>query len=93
MKVKFSKEFDDDLDNITDVTLAKRVGSAIEKMESASSIQQIPNIKKMQGYSIFYRHRFGDYRIGFELIDKNTIRLLSVDHRNDFYRYFPKSFA
>jgi mRNA interferase RelE/StbE len=63
--------------------------NAVEKLEAANSLRDISNIKSMQGYPGFYRIRFGDFRIGFRLVDENTIRLLAIEHRSVFYRDFP----
>ena len=43
----------------------------------------------MQGFQTFYRVRIGDYRLGFELIDKETVLFILVSHRKDIYKYFP----
>ena len=61
----------------------------IETFQEADNITEVPNIKKMQGFQSFYRVRLGDYRIGFELLEDNTIYLILVAHRKDIYKYFP----
>lgn len=47
------------------------------------------NISKLSGYKKYYRVRIGDYRLGIELVDKDTILFIIIGHRKDFYRYFP----
>jgi mRNA interferase RelE/StbE len=49
----------------------------------------ITNLKKMKGFKAFYRIKLGDYRIGFELINKNTVYFVAVSHRKDIYKTFP----
>jgi mRNA-degrading endonuclease RelE of RelBE toxin-antitoxin system len=93
MTVISTDTFDDAISKITDRTVVERALKSIQKLESANSLRDVTNIKTMKGYSGFYRLRFGDYRIGFSLEDVNTVMLLSVDHRNEFYRFFPQSFA
>jgi mRNA interferase RelE/StbE len=43
----------------------------------------------MQGFQTYYRVRLGDFRLGFELIETDTILLIMVAHRREIYRYFP----
>jgi mRNA interferase RelE/StbE len=43
----------------------------------------------MQGFQKYYRIRIGEYRLGFEMIDAETILFILVSHRKDIYKYFP----
>jgi mRNA interferase RelE/StbE len=90
MIVVFSEEFYNDIERITDKKIIERALNAVEKIESASSLRDVSNIKAMQGYTGFYRIRFGDYRIGFQVTDKDTVRILAIDHRSKIYRHFPE---
>ena len=81
--------FYDDFERIRDKNIIRRAMGSIEKLEAANSLREISNIKSMQGYPGFYRLRFGDFRIGFRLVDENTIKLLAIEHRSAFYRGFP----
>lgn len=42
----------------------------------------------MKGYPNRYRIRVSDYRIGIE-INQDTMEVMRVLHRREFYRYFP----
>ena len=42
----------------------------------------------MKGYRLYYKVRFGSYRIGLK-IEKDTVILERALHRKDIYRYFP----
>ncbi|GHU85385.1 hypothetical protein FACS1894153_0500 [Bacteroidia bacterium] len=90
MIVVFSEDFYKDIEKISDKKIINRAISTIEKFESATSLRDINNIKAMRGYPYFYRIRFGDYRIGFQLLDKNTVRVLAIDHRSKIYKHFPE---
>jgi len=57
-------------------------------MKTAESISDLRNIKKLQGFKLFYRIRIGDYRLGFAFED-GTIVLLHFLHRKEIYRFFP----
>ena len=90
MKVITTDTFIEHLSKLKkDVLTIERAAKAITKLREANSLREIPNIKSMQGYPGFYRLRFGDFRIGFRLVDENTIRLLAIEHRSVFYRDFP----
>lgn len=53
-----------DLKKIRDESLRRRVREAIEQVEAAETLREIPNLSKMSGPSGLYRIRVGDYRIG-----------------------------
>ena len=61
---------------------------AIDQVESAASINDMSNLKKMQGFDTYYRIRVGDYRIGIEIYEGQVIFVCFL-HRKDIYRYFP----
>ncbi len=56
--------------------------------ERITLIEEIKGIKKLQGYQIYYRIRFGDYRVGIRHEDEAMV-FERVLHRKDIYRYFP----
>ncbi|MDQ3100576.1 MAG: type II toxin-antitoxin system RelE/ParE family toxin [Bacteroidota bacterium] len=89
MTVEFDRSFERSLDRITDQKLADKIIQLIEKCEASSVIGELQGVKKLSGYSTYYRFRIGDYRIGVELIGVKTIRFILVGHRKEFYRKFP----
>ena len=88
MKVAFDKSFHKRIIRIKDKQVLGKIKQAILQAEEATDIQQIPNIKKMEGFKTFYRIRIGDYRIGIEL-KKDTISFITVANRKDIYKSFP----
>ena len=90
MKVEFDKSFEKSLDRIRNKALYPRIERIIKEFESADSIINVPNIKKLSGFSNYYRIRLGDYRIGLELMDENIIRFIVIAHRKEIYRFFPQ---
>lgn len=70
MIVEFDKSFGKSLLSITDQPLLRRIEKAILQMEEAQSIADLPHAKKLGGFKIYYRLRIGDYRLGFERIDR-----------------------
>lgn len=89
MIVRFDKSFIKALDKIKDKTILKRIESVIQKAEEAETLEQISNIKKLIGFTVYYRIKISDYRIGLELINSNEIRLITILHRKDIYKKFP----
>jgi len=89
VKVLFDKSFSKSLDKMTSIAVKKKIEAVILHVENAPSLYEIQNIKKMEGYKSFYRIRIGEYRIGMEMIDKNSVLFIIVAHRKDIYRIFP----
>ena len=88
MKVEFKKSFVRDLERISDRPVKDRIRETIDKVEAASSLQEINDIKKLRGGERYYRIRIGRYRIGL-VLDGDTLIFVRVLHRRDLYRYFP----
>jgi mRNA interferase RelE/StbE len=89
MIVEFDKSFEKSLDKIKNKVILGRIQNAILKAEKATAIEFIPNSLKLKGFLKYYRIKIGDYRLGFEKINKNTIRLIIIEHRKDIYKKFP----
>ena len=90
MIVEFDNSFLKRLSKIKDESILRRVKKQIIDLENSTDFINIRNVKKLTGYKKYYRIRIGNYRIGFELINETTIRLLTIAHRKDIYRDFPK---
>lgn len=88
MNVKFEKSFAKDLENIREKALLKRVKGVIDEVKNADNVQEISSLKKLKGYETFYRIRFGDYRVGIEVVN-NEIIFTRFLHRKEIYRFFP----
>jgi mRNA interferase RelE/StbE len=88
MQVEFRKTFKQDLKNLKDGKVLKRIQKVVEEVELANAFSEIRNIKMLQGHEGFYRIRVGDYRIGL-FVDRETIAFIRVLHRKEVYRYFP----
>ncbi len=69
----------------------QRLANLIIEIESAETISDLTNYKEMQGKvnKGYFRIRFGDYRLGFTVDDENTILLVDVGSRGDFYKTYP----
>jgi mRNA interferase RelE/StbE len=89
MVVEFDKSFLKSITKIKNPKLFARIEKIIWAFELAKSLNEIPNVKKLSGFSNYFRIKSGDYRIGFELINNETIRFILVAHRKDIYKKFP----
>ena len=89
MKVNGEKSFERDVSKIRDKVLLKKLMDAIVQMENASSIFEIRNCKKIEGYDNYYRLRIGDYRLGVKIPSEQEVVLIRFLHRKEIYRYFP----
>lgn len=88
MKVEFLKKFSKDLDDVKTRPLKQALIRVIELLETADSLDKIPNTKKLKGHKSAYRTRVGDYRLGF-FFNNATILLARFVHRKDIYKIFP----
>lgn len=88
MEVQFRNSFAKDLRDIDNKSLLSRIKEVIETVEAAPTQQDIPDIKKLKGESIYYRIRVGEYRIGVT-IEKDIVTFIRCLHRKEIYRYFP----
>jgi mRNA interferase RelE/StbE len=87
VKVSFRASFVKDL-RALDSKYTHRVQKMIGAIESANTLRDIPQLKKLQGYSEFFRVRIGAYRLGLALIGGEII-LVRCLPRKDIYRQFP----
>ena len=88
MKVAFEASFARDLKRIKDQQLLRRVQQVIAEVKAAMELNDIRDLRKLQGYDTYYRIRLGDYRIGIEVVADQVV-LVRILHRKDIYRYFP----
>ena len=92
MTVEFRASFEKDVQAITDARLLGRIEKTIAILEAASSLVDLPQLKRLQGYSTFYRIRIGDYRLGLNA-EADRITCVRCLHRREIYRYFPGAAA
>ena len=88
MNASFRESFELDLSRIADPALLGRIRKTIEQVEAARTLQQIPNLKRLQAAGKYYRIRVGDYRVGF-VFERGTVTFVRCLDRKEIYRYFP----
>ena len=89
MQIEFLRKFEKDLDKIDNQDVADRVLELIQVVESAHTLADIPNLKKLKGYANAFRVRIGDYRLGLFLANDDTVEFVRFLHRKDIYKVFP----
>lgn len=57
-------------------------------IESAKSLSDIPQTKKLKGHKSAYRVRIADYRVGI-FVEGHKATFARVVHRKDIYSVFP----
>ncbi|MDY6784849.1 MAG: type II toxin-antitoxin system RelE/ParE family toxin [Cyanobacteriota bacterium] len=89
MEIQYRQAFLKDLKHLKSSSIYQRIYNlAFTTLPALNTLQEIPNLKAMRGYTSRYRIRLGDYRVGIE-VKENTIEVMRVLHRREFYRYFP----
>lgn len=89
MNIEFDKSFEKSLRHVHNPRILRRLKRIIIQFENYPSISEIPNIKKLAGFSSYYRIRIGDYRVGFEIVNNSIVRFIVIAHRKDIYKIFP----
>jgi mRNA interferase RelE/StbE len=89
MIVEFDKSFEKSLYKVHDQKVLGQLKKIVLQIEKSPSLINFPRLKKLSGYSDYYRIRIGDYRIGIELINENIVRFIIIANRKDIYRMFP----
>ena len=64
--------------------IKKRVNVVIDKL---ADNPRISGVIKLQGNNLLYRIRIGDYRLIFEIYDRElVIKVIRIGHRRDVYQ-------
>ena len=88
MQVNFTKRFSKQLDTLHDEVLRVKLRTTVSMVMAASTIRDIPHLKKLKGHLSAYRIKLGDYRIGL-FIEEDNVLFAAFEHRKDIYNKFP----
>ncbi len=88
MTVRFKNAFFKDIERLPADIRPKVEQLVFVAIPSSHRITELANVRKLKGYSRFYRIRIGDFRVGFELREEVVV-VHRILRRNDIYRYFP----
>ena len=89
MEIKIDKSFQKDTRRIKDKSVLQKIANTIANVQRAQNLEEIKNLKKIQGTTSMYRIRVGDYRLGI-IVTETFIEFIRCLHRKDIYKYFPK---
>jgi len=87
MRVEIKSSFLRDLKKLNKNEQSKAL-NLIDICENSTSINEIENIKKISGFTNFYRIRLGNYRVGLK-IENEIITFVRYLHQKDIYKFFP----
>ncbi|WP_419801288.1 type II toxin-antitoxin system RelE family toxin [Mucilaginibacter sp.] len=88
MQLIYNKKFLKDLASIPSKQRIKVEKLIFQEIPTYKGFSEIKNLKKLQGYELYYRIRTGDYRIVIKY-QNDTLTLERVLHRKDIYNLFP----
>ncbi len=88
MQVDFTKHFARQVDELRSDALRDKLRMVVHTVMEATTIRDIPNLKKLKGHASAYRIRLGDYRIGL-FIEEKQVLFAAFEHRKDIYQRFP----
>ncbi len=88
MNVIFDDDFFKKLKKLNNPSLIAQLNKVVTKILEAKKIEDIPNLKKLSGFSTYYRIRSGQYRIGVKIQAPDVI-IIVMAHRSNIYNIFP----
>ena len=89
MEVQYRKRFLKDLKKLKGQPVYEQVFELVFTiLPKAPVLRDITAVKAMKGHPGRYRIRIGNYRVGIQ-VHGNTVDVMRVLHRREFYRYFP----
>ena len=88
METSFKRAFAKDLRRIPQQKREKIEEFIFEIAPQAESTEDLAPIVALSGHTGFYRKRFGDYRVGFE-VSKGKLIFYRALHRKEIYKKFP----
>ncbi|MDP3149493.1 MAG: type II toxin-antitoxin system RelE/ParE family toxin [Ignavibacteria bacterium] len=88
MKVEYRKRFLKELAQLPQNPRIEVEKFVFEVLPGAATLASIGKIEQMKGYRHFFKVRFGNYRLGLQLVDEILIVEI-IAHRKDIYKFFP----
>jgi mRNA-degrading endonuclease RelE of RelBE toxin-antitoxin system len=87
MKIDATREFEKDVKRLPKM-VQQKLAEVMLKLQKVHDLDGISNVKKLSVKS-YYRIRIIDYRIGFKLVNTDTLLFLTAKHRSEVYDFFP----
>ena len=87
MEIVITKTFENQL-KLVPKYIRESVIAVLEALETAQNVTEIKDLKKLSGYTNYYRIRIGNYRMGLQIINPKII-VVTILHRGTIYKIFP----
>ena len=87
MEIIITKTFEKQLKSVPK-NIRESAIAVLEALEKAKNVTEIKDLKKLSGYTNYYRIRIGNYRMGLQIIDPKIIVVIIL-HRGTVYKVFP----
>lgn len=88
MEIYLSRTFEKEVRSLSE-PIKIRIITVIDRVIEAETLNDVPNLKAMEGSHNYFRIRLGDYRIGIFRRADNVIEFQKVGTRGSFYNRFP----
>ncbi|MDP3684777.1 MAG: type II toxin-antitoxin system RelE/ParE family toxin [Ignavibacteria bacterium] len=88
MKVEYRKKFLKELSQLPQNPRLEVEKFVFEVLPNAVTLASLGKVEQMKGYKHFYKGRFGNYRLGLQLVDEVLIVEI-IAHRKEVYKFFP----
>ena len=88
MKITYRKRFLKELSQIPFKQRKRIQHFVFEQFPKSNTILSTGKLERLKGYQGYYKVRFGAYRVGLKVSDKEVV-FERVLHRKDIYRYYP----
>ncbi len=88
MEISYNKKFLKQLAKIPEPYRSNIESFVFNKIQTFETPFHSERIQKLKGYDIFYKIRFGEYRVGLR-IESNNLTFERALHRKEIYKYYP----
>ena len=87
MEIIITKSFEKQL-KLVPKNIRESAIAVLEALEKTKNVTEIKDLKKLSGYTNYYRIRIGNYRMGLQIINPKII-VVTILHRGTIYKIFP----
>ena len=87
MEIIITKTFEKQLKSVPK-NIRESAIAVLEALEKTKNLTEIKDLKKLSGYTNYYRIRIGNYRMGLQIINPK-IMVVTILHRGAIYKIFP----
>ena len=87
MEIIITKTFEKQLKSVSK-NIRESAIAVLEALEKTKNVTEIKDLKKLSGYTNYYRIRIGNYRMDLQIINPKIIVVIIL-HRGTIYKIFP----